>query len=245
MALYGLLLVPATLATLYHLPVVAATFQSNGSVMAWMFLGAVIYAIFEAVFSRPMRTYVFGHELTHALASVAMGGKVHEFHVSKDGGHVKLSKTNFFVALAPYCVPLYAAIVLIVYQGFRVWYPFPYMNESFQSLLGASLAFHASLTVYAIRQEQPDIRKTGTFFSAVFILLVNAWMIVLLSNALFGVGLSLRRYALDTFGTQWVIWKWLYAKGVIGAKWIYSEWQKRGGELPQVSWDSVKALWAR
>ena len=73
-----------------------------------------------------MRTYVFGHELTHALASLAMGGDVLSFKVSKRGGSVSMTKTNFFVALAPYCIPIYTLFIFLLrflcqWNSSRVW----------------------------------------------------------------------------------------------------------------------------
>src|SRR5947209_510574 len=128
--LWGLLLLPLTLATLRELPAIALSWDAYAEGLLALVAGVVFYALFEAAFSRPMRTYVFGHELTHALASVMMGGKVHEFKVSKSGGHVLLSKSNFFVALAPYCVPIYTLCVLFGFfalsfclpvEQYRLW----------------------------------------------------------------------------------------------------------------------------
>ena len=41
------------------------------------------------------RTYVLGHELSHAIAGLLMGAKVGKMKVGRDGGHVELSKSNF------------------------------------------------------------------------------------------------------------------------------------------------------
>lgn len=204
---WGLLLIPFTAATFYHLP--QLLFGLKAQVGAILFLGAgtVGYFLFEALFERPMRTYVFGHELTHALAGIAVGSKVHSFKVSKKGGSVTLSKSNFFVALAPYCVPLYTLLVILIYSGLRYFYPFPYMDEAAQVLTGGSLAFHASLTFYAIQQKQPDIHKTGLLFSMIFILLVNAWVLVTLSKVLFWNSVGLREFGIQTLKTQIHIWE--------------------------------------
>src|SRR5947209_7375633 len=67
--------------------------------------GVFSYFAFQWIFFRPMRTYVFGHELSHAIAAWMSGAKVKHFHVSKKGGSVTVSKSNFFVALAPYILP--------------------------------------------------------------------------------------------------------------------------------------------
>lgn len=216
--LWGLLLLPLTLATLKGLPSVLWSWSGDLEGLLPIAAGVVIYAAFEAVFSRPMRTYVFGHELTHALASILMGGTVHEFKVAKDGGHVKLSKSNFFVALAPYCIPIYTLFVLAGYYLLGFWYPVETYRWGLLAMVGFTLAFHASLTLFAIRQEQPDIKQTGAFFSLVFIVLVNAWFLVLLSKLLFWNLFSLKSFAWTALKTQTDIWIWTFRQIWEGAR---------------------------
>ncbi len=203
----GFLLLPLTLATLYHLPSIALSLKGHLDSIALVFAGLTGYVLIEALFERPMRTYVFGHELTHALASIAMGGKVHDFKVSEKGGSVSLSKSNFIVALAPYCVPIYTLFALLAYWVLKYVYPFPNMDAVFLILVGATLAFHVSLTLYAVRQEQPDIKKTGTVFSLVFIVLMNSWLLAALSKILFWNSFGAWDFVTDVVKTQSDIWK--------------------------------------
>jgi len=85
--------------------------------------GMAGYVAFQWVFFRPIRTYVFGHELSHALAAWLSGAKVRHFRVSKKGGSVSVSKSNVFVALAPYVLPLYALAVMGAYFACGCFYP--------------------------------------------------------------------------------------------------------------------------
>ena len=217
----GLLLLPLTLATLWRLPAALLSLESQG--LIFILAGALAYALFEALFEKPMPAYVFGHELTHALASMAMGGKVHSFHVSAKGGSVALSKTNFFVALAPYCVPIYTIFVLLIYWILKRFYPFPHLETLFLVGVGLTLAFHASLTLDSIHQEQPDLKNTGTFFSIVFILLVNAWFLAGLSKILFWNQFSSTNFAWEVLRSQADIWAWVGAKSVDGIKFVFSQ----------------------
>src|ERR1700681_420898 len=107
---YGvaLLLLPACYGVSQALWVVLHKFKNVPEGSFYFFAGVGTYFAFQWAFFRPIRTYVFGHELTHALAAWMTGGKVKHFHVSKKGGSVTVTKTNFFVALAPYIIPLYA-----------------------------------------------------------------------------------------------------------------------------------------
>lgn len=210
----GLLLLPLTLATLWRLPAALLSLQGRMSSLVLIISGVLAYALIEALFQRPMRAYVFGHELTHALAAMAMGGKVHSFKVSEKGGSVSLSKTNFFVALAPYCVPIYTIFALLIHWILKKFYPFPHLGTLFLALVGMTLAFHASLTLYAVRQDQPDLKKSGTFFSVVFIVLVNAGFIAGLSKILFWDSFASKRFAWGVLRTQGNIWAWVWAGGV-------------------------------
>jgi len=82
--------------------VISATAQS-GPILGWAF--AAGYGLWLAVFlllPRPTRTYVLGHELTHALWALLMGARVGGLKVGKSGGQVRTSKTNWAITLAPY-----------------------------------------------------------------------------------------------------------------------------------------------
>ena len=210
--LIGLLLLPFTLATYYHLPSFLFSVQSEVKTFLPLAVGGILYIFIELIFSRPMRTYVFGHELTHALASILMGGKVHSFNVSKEGGSVSLSKSNFFIALAPYCFPIYTLLIIFLYFILKFWISLQLYQIYFLGMIGYSLMFHISLTLHAIQQGQPDIRKTGYVFSLIFIGLINAWMVVFLYKFLFKDLVSMRIFFMDCFKTQWIIWEWTFLK---------------------------------
>ncbi len=84
----------------------------------WFFaLGALLWTIAFFGLPRPLLLYVFGHELTHALWVWAMGGRVSQFKVRRDGGHIVTNMNNFWVALAPYFFPIYSIAVILLYGG--------------------------------------------------------------------------------------------------------------------------------
>ncbi len=148
-------------------------------------MGFLGYFLFEWAFFRPIRTYVFGHELTHALAAWMSGGEVKKFHVSKEGGSVSVTKSNIFVALAPYMVPLYALILLAGFFSTNYFYDLHRYWNVFLAVLGVSVGFHVGLTVFALQQNQPDLKVAGWFLSSVVILLGNALSVVLLLGLAF------------------------------------------------------------
>ena len=137
-----------------------------------------------------MWVYVFGHELTHALWTWVMGGKVKKFKASSGGGHVVVTKNNFVIALAPYFFPLYALLVVAGFAaGRRVWNLEPYAVW-FHLLLGAAYAFHVTLTWHILKSNQTDITQQGYAFSAVVIFLGNI-IVLLIGLPLLTQGLSL------------------------------------------------------
>jgi hypothetical protein len=145
--------------------------------------GAACWLVIFLMLPKPMWLDVFGHELTHALWVWLFGGQVKKLKVSSSGGHVVISKSNFFIALSPYFFPFYAVCVVAVFalgnlfwdwQGCLVW---------FHLCVGAAYAFHLTLTWQALKTEQSDITSQGWLFSAVIIFLGNVCVL------LFGVPL--------------------------------------------------------
>ena len=136
--------------------------------------GAACWAAIYCLLPKPMRVYIFGHELTHALWTWVMGGKVKAFKATANGGHVIVNKSNFVIALAPYFFPLYAVLVVVVFLiGHWLWNWNHYLVW-FHLLLGAAYAFHVTLTWHILQHSQTDIRDQGYLFSAVIIFLGNA-----------------------------------------------------------------------
>ena len=155
----------------------------------WAF--AAGYALWLAVFvflPKPMRTYVLGHELTHALWALMMGARVGGLKVKKTGGQVRTSKTNWFIALAPYFFPFYAMLFLaLFFIAHAVWNLERTMWVLF-FLVGLGWSFHVTFTLMMLlTTKQPDVQSQGALFSAVVIysmnLLVMALMVAALSRS--------------------------------------------------------------
>jgi hypothetical protein len=135
--------------------------------------GAACWLTVYLLLPKPMWVYVLGHELTHALWTWLLGGKVKRFSASPSGGHVVVSKSNFVIALAPYFFPLYAVLVVLVFlTGHWLWNWHHYLAW-FHLLLGAAYAFHVTLTWHILKHSQSDISDQGYLFSAVIIFLGN------------------------------------------------------------------------
>lgn len=148
----------------------------------WFFtLGAVLWLIAFFGLSRPLIVYVFGHELTHALWVWLMGGRVSKFRVSREGGHIMTNRTNFLIALAPYFFPLYSVLAIAIYGVASLFVNVAPYGQLLYAAVGVTWAFHLTFTCWMIPKNQTDLRDHGTFFSLVFIYVMN---LVLLSALL-------------------------------------------------------------
>ena len=137
------------------------------------FSGAACWVVIYLLLPKPMWVYVFGHELSHAVWTWIMGGRVKEFKASADGGQVIVTKNNFVIALAPYFFPIYAVLVMLVFAiGNSLW-GWNRFVAWFHLCLGAAYAFHVTLTVHILKFRQTDITSQGYLFSAVIIFLGN------------------------------------------------------------------------
>ncbi len=141
--------------------------------------GAACWLTLYLLLPKPMRLYVLGHELTHALWTWLLGGKVKKFKVSTTGGYVVVNKSNFVVALAPYFFPLYAILVVLVFLLSHLLWNWQHYLVWFHLLLGAAYAFHVTLTWHILKHSQTDISSQGYLFSAVVIFLGNVAVLLI------------------------------------------------------------------
>src|SRR5438128_3222827 len=163
----------------------------------WFFsLGAVLWLIAFFGLPRPVIVYVFGHELTHALWVLLMGGRVSRFRVGRAGGHIVTDRNNFLIALAPYFFPLYSILAIGVFGVLSIFYDMQPHGRLLYAVIGATWAFHFSFTCWMIPKNQTDLRDHGTFFSLIVIYLMN---LILLSVMLV---LAARQITFVDFGAE-------------------------------------------
>lgn len=185
-------------------------------------IGFLIWVVIFFLLPRTFRTYVLGHELTHALWSILMGGRVGKIKVGKSGGHVELSKTNFIITLAPYFFPFYTFLVIAAYylasltldvESYRMWW---------LGAVGLTWSFHITFTVYMLSQEQPDVQEHGRIFSYAVIytmnlLVIGIWMVLVGSPQFITLGDLLGQeimsaYVLTLFHLQTV---WIFMSELV------------------------------
>ena len=161
----------------------------------------------------PVRAYVLGHELTHALWGLLFGARVSKLRVGTSGGSVTLSKSNVWITLAPYFFPFYTFVVIVValitYAFIR---PLPCL-PLWMFLVGFTWAFHALFTLETLTQRQPDVKLYGRIFSWVFIFLVNiliilVWLATMTPLAFADLGHLLLQRTCDAYvGVGWFAWQ--------------------------------------
>lgn len=147
----------------------------------WFFsLGVVLWLVTFFGLPRPLWLYVFGHELTHAIWVLIMGGRVHKFHVGRDGGHILADRTNTWIALAPYFFPVYSVLAIAVYGLCGLFFDVAPYRQLLYAVIGVTWAFHLSFTCWMIPKGQPDLHYGGTFFSLILIYLLNLALLAVL-----------------------------------------------------------------
>ncbi len=188
------LLFPCVLGTQLAWSLLLAAARSHaGTVMPLpaiaLFTGFFLWILVFTLFPHPLRTYVFAHEVSHAIWAILMGASVSRLRVRATHGSVTLSKTHFLISLAPYFFPLYTVLVILVYAALSLFVAVESYQWLWLALVGYTWSFHLCFTINALMQHQTDIQQQGHLFSYTVIYLANLagiclW-IILVSDASF------------------------------------------------------------
>ena len=160
--------------------VMAAAGESGGITAESIALvgGMAAFALCWMAVSHPVKTYVLGHELTHAIWGLLFGAIPSKLRVSASGGSVNLTKSNMLITLAPYFFPFYTFLVIVVALITSAFVrPLPCL-PLWMFAVGFTWAFHALFTLETLAQRQPDVKLYGRIFSWVFIFLANVALIL-------------------------------------------------------------------
>ena len=179
--LTGLALLPACwgVSRAFLDAVLAAAGATGLSVETLSLLGGIAaFALAWAALSHPVKAYVLGHELTHALWGLLFFARPSDLTVGAAGGSVKLSKTNLLITLAPYFFPFYTFVVIVCALVTAAFLrPLPCL-PLWLFLIGFTWAFHVLFTLETLGQRQPDVKAYGRVFSWTFIFLVNVAIVL-------------------------------------------------------------------
>ena len=176
----GVLVLPACAAltvTCVRAIALAADLKSN---LLFFGTGFVSHLAFFLVFNKPIRTYIIGHELTHALWVVLMRGSVKRVKLNKKSGYVHATKVNPLIALAPYFFPMYMLAVIGLYYLAKLFWPMGRYVNYLLFAVGFTWSFHLLLNTWMLARHQDDVRVAGVAFSYVAIYLLNIVVLGLL-----------------------------------------------------------------
>ena len=143
------------------------------------FLGGVLAFVFcWILLSHPVKTYVLGHELTHALWGLLFGAVPSKLRVRSNGGSVNLTKSNLLITLAPYFFPFYAVLVVLAAVLTSLFVrPLPCV-PLWVFLVGFAWSFHVLFTFDSLMESQPDVNLHGRVFSWPFIFIANVLVVL-------------------------------------------------------------------
>ncbi len=153
-----------------------------------LFAGLVAFMVVWVAVPNPVRLYVLGHELTHAVWGLAFGARVSNLKVGARGGSVQLTKSNVWITLAPYFFPFWTMVVVGIALAVRAVMHFTHPGAPLPApwlwmfAVGFTWCFHACFTLRSLMQTQPDVQEYGRIFSWTLILACNiagvlAWIV--------------------------------------------------------------------
>ena len=223
--LIAILLFPTVLFALVETVDVFFNVLKDFQIAVGLVAGAALYCVIHFGGYKFERLYVWGHEVTHAIAAMLCGFRVHSMTVNKDNGNVKMDQVNAFVALAPYIIPFYALLTGLVYLGLDFMMPIEHYRPAFVFVVGFFMAFHFVQTFQTLWEtDQPDLQAAGgRIFSAVVIGLSNALLLMLVLKWLFPQRVHLTEACKAVVVHSYHAWGFVLHYAV---EWISSFWAK-------------------
>ncbi len=179
-----------------------------------LLLGMVAFLLLLAAAPAPVRMYVLGHELTHALWGLAFGARVSRLRVGLRGGSVSLTKSNVLITLAPYFFPFWTALVVALALAVRAAMHFCCPGAplpapwAWMFAIGFTWSLHLLFTLRSLMQRQPDVEEYGRVFSWTLILALNLavailWMVCTTPVSPKAVGRRAASNAADAYAAVW------------------------------------------
>lgn len=185
-SLLGLLLLPSLLAlglALYQLLVDLQIDDTGRALLTRFAVGAFGWLVVFLLITRPVKSYILAHELTHLLAAWLTGVPAGQLSFHRDGGSVKVARTTLWISLAPYFVPFYCLLVLFAHVVAQLWWDPARWSFALPVLLGFTWSYHLCFTVYSLSRTQSDIRPYGLLGAYPLIAAVNLLMLCLAVSA--------------------------------------------------------------
>ena len=188
---------------------IEVTFTKGQQYFLW---GIIAYGLIQLLLFKPVFIYVLGHEAVHVIATWLCLGKVTSFKISPSGGSVSTSKTNLFISLSPYFVPIYAILLVVLYYIINDVFLWGFLARPyFLFFLGTMLCFHIVMTIDTLKIKQPDLVKAGYLTSSILIYVINLVLAAGILGLLF-YGFSFRSFLNNAYFLSIVIYENIFAQ---------------------------------
>lgn len=206
--LLGVLMLPLCAAATRAVFDVLANAQGKGSLFsaeaACLLAGFLIWMLCWMLLPQPIRVYILGHELTHALWAILFGGRAKNLRVSAKGGSVRVTKDNVLITLAPYFFPFYTILLILLRVLLGFFLDLAPYAAAWLFLVGFTWSFHVMFTLQSLTVRQPDIHEHGRLFSYTLIYLLNMlgiglWIACTTSATPGGLAAALAAHTGDTY----------------------------------------------
>jgi len=184
----AVLLLPFSVSFLIHIPGLFREYSSISGEMLWSAGGFIFFLLVFFIFGAPVKSYILEHEISHIIFALMSGVRIKKVSLKRSNAYVKTERVNMLIALAPYSLPLYTLLLLLVYRvaarlaAARLiearFVENPFVTAAMYFLFGATLSFHMVATMHYVQLDQPDMRRYGYFSS---LILVFTWSLVVLA----------------------------------------------------------------
>ena len=138
--------------------------------LQWFLFGVTLFTIIWVFLRHRMGFIVcLEHEFTHLLVGLLFLKAPHSFYASREGGGmVRLQGNNVIIQLAPYYLPTYSYLLLLIGIPFRRDYA-----PLLLFLLGFTAAYHVLSTWGEIHSGQSDLQDAGLLYCWIFLPVAN------------------------------------------------------------------------
>ena len=163
--------------------------------LCYIFLGTFVVGLFLFHKWRFVFAYVFGHEMTHYFTAKLFLKKTGKIKLHKTYGSVEVVDSNVWIVLAPYIIPFYSFVAVLIYAIASIFYNNPWMDYSFAALSALGYAYHVILTAQALRLQQTDLQIYCPFLSWAIIFAGNMFQILIAILVFSHTWMNALRYA--------------------------------------------------
>jgi len=176
------LVIPISKAFYSQLANISIIDSNNQLYFLW---GIASYVVMHLFLFKPRYFYNLGHEGVHVLSTWLSFGKAKNLKVSNEGGGVQTTKSNFFINISPYFVPIYTVLLCLAYFIISKFTDISNYSPYFILFIGFTLAMHIVMTVEVLKISQPDLIKTGYLFSLSLIYVLNVLLTAFIVSLIF------------------------------------------------------------